>query len=137
MRSGAVGINLTSATHVFMVEPAINPSLTEQAIGRSWRMGQKREVHVKHLVVANSIESNILKLIEDRGQGGIGAAAGGAAGAGGGGGPREGEDAAEAAAREAGERARAEAEEAKMSKGEIAGHLKVGVVLRVSLICLC
>jgi hypothetical protein len=52
------------------VEPAINPSLTEQAIGRSWRMGQRREVHVKHLVVANSIESNILKLIEAGGVGG-------------------------------------------------------------------
>ena len=66
MRSGAVGINLTSATHVFLVEPAFNPALTEQAIGRSWRMGQRREVRVKHLIVANSIESNIRKLLAAR-----------------------------------------------------------------------
>ena len=69
MRSGAVGINLTSATHVFLVEPAFNPALTEQAIGRSWRMGQRRDVHVKHLVVKDSIESNILRLLEKRAEG--------------------------------------------------------------------
>jgi SNF2 family DNA or RNA helicase len=99
MRSGAVGINLTSATHVFLVEPALNPALTEQAIGRSWRMGQRNEVCVKHLIVKNSVESNIVKLLKAR-----------AAQA------PEGED---EAARE-----RAEASTSNMTKGEVAGHLK-------------
>ena len=99
MRSGAVGINLTSATHVFLVEPALNPALTEQAIGRSWRMGQRNEVCVKHLIVKNSVESNIVKLLEAR------AAQ-----------VPEGED---AAARE-----RAAASTSTMTKGEVAGHLK-------------
>lgn len=51
MRSGAVGINLTAASHVFLLEPCLNPALEEQAIGRAWRMGQKREVVVKRLFV--------------------------------------------------------------------------------------
>ena len=42
-----VGINLTAASHVFLMEPCLNPALEEQAIGRSWRMGQQRAVVVK------------------------------------------------------------------------------------------
>eukprot|EP00959_Pyramimonas_sp_CCMP1952_P158859 3322587-Pyramimonas_sp.AAC.1 len=41
VRSGAVGINLTSASHVFLLEPCLNPALSEQAVGRAWRMGQQ------------------------------------------------------------------------------------------------
>ena len=51
MRSGSVGINLTSANYVFILEPALNPALEEQAIGRAWRMGQQREVTVKKFYV--------------------------------------------------------------------------------------
>ena len=55
MRSGSVGINLTSANHVFILEPALNPALEEQAVGRAWRMGQQREVTVKKFFVKVSI----------------------------------------------------------------------------------
>ena len=51
MRSGSVGINLTSANYVFILEPALNPALEEQAVGRAWRMGQQREVTVKKFFV--------------------------------------------------------------------------------------
>jgi hypothetical protein len=34
VRSGAVGINLTAANHVFLLEPCLNPALEEQAIGK-------------------------------------------------------------------------------------------------------
>ncbi|KAK9847690.1 hypothetical protein WJX84_004737 [Apatococcus fuscideae] len=72
MRSGAVGINLTAANHVFLLEPALNPALEEQAIGRAWRMGQKRPVIVKRLFVKGSIEENIMELTKQK----IGGAAG-------------------------------------------------------------
>ena len=55
MRSGSVGINLTSANHVFILEPALNPALEEQAVGRAWRMGQQREVTVKKFYIKVSI----------------------------------------------------------------------------------
>lgn len=49
IRAGAVGINLTAASHVFLLEPAVNSALEEQAIGRAWRMGQHNPVTVKRL----------------------------------------------------------------------------------------
>ena len=51
MRSGAVGINLTAANHVFLMEPAFNPALEAQAIGRAHRMGQTRPVTVKKFYI--------------------------------------------------------------------------------------
>ena len=51
MRSGAVGINLTAANHVFILEPCMNPALEDQAVGRAFRMGQQRPVVVKKLYV--------------------------------------------------------------------------------------
>jgi hypothetical protein len=51
IRSGAVGINLTAANHVFLLEPCLNAALEEQAIGRAWRMGQGRKVMVKRFYV--------------------------------------------------------------------------------------
>ena len=51
MRSGAVGINLTAANHVFLMDPAFNPALEAQAIGRAHRMGQTRPVTVKKFYI--------------------------------------------------------------------------------------
>ena len=62
MRSGAVGINLTSANYIFMLEPLMNPALDDQAVGRAWRMGQKRPVTVKRLFVKGTLEEGIMKI---------------------------------------------------------------------------
>ncbi|KAL3701101.1 hypothetical protein R1sor_019123 [Riccia sorocarpa] len=66
IRTGAVGITLTAASHVYMLEPCLNPALEEQAVGRCWRMGQERPVVIKRLYVENSVEANILKLLRSR-----------------------------------------------------------------------
>jgi hypothetical protein len=66
MRSGAVGINLTAASHVFLLEPALNPALEEQAIGRAWRMGQQREVKVLRFYVKGSVEEKIMDVVRHR-----------------------------------------------------------------------
>lgn len=57
MRSGAVGINLTAANHVFLMEPAFNPALEDQAVGRAHRMGQTRPVTVKKFFIKVHIGS--------------------------------------------------------------------------------
>ena len=75
MRSGAVGINLTAASHVFLLEPALNPALEEQAIGRAWRMGQQREVKVLRFYVKGSVEERIMEVVKTRQTGVAGAAA--------------------------------------------------------------
>lgn len=51
MRSGAVGINLTAANHVFLMDPAFNPALEDQAVGRAHRMAQTRPVTVKKFYI--------------------------------------------------------------------------------------
>ena len=57
MRTGAMGISLTAATHVFLLEPALNPVLEDQAIGRAWRMGLMHPVTVKRLFVKARLAS--------------------------------------------------------------------------------
>ena len=61
-RSGAVGINLTAASHVFLMEPVLNPGIEVQAIGRAWRMGQTRNVSVKRFVVTGTVEERLVEL---------------------------------------------------------------------------
>jgi superfamily II DNA/RNA helicase len=75
MRSGAVGINLTAASHVFLLEPALNPALEDQAVGRAWRMGQRREVKVVRFYVKGSVEEQIMEVVKIRQTGVAGAAA--------------------------------------------------------------
>ena len=59
VRTGAVGITLTAANHVFMLEPCINPSLHRQAINRVYRLGQKKKVFIRTLIMKDSIEQRI------------------------------------------------------------------------------
>ncbi|CAM9715351.1 unnamed protein product, partial [Ectocarpus sp. 12 AP-2014] len=62
VRSGAVGINLTQANNVFLLEPLLNLALEKQAVGRVYRLGQTRPVTVTKLVLKDSIETRILAL---------------------------------------------------------------------------
>ena len=64
IRSGSVGITLTAASHVILLEPCIDPSYEVQAAGRIHRLGQTRQVGVTKYVFRDSCESNIVKLHE-------------------------------------------------------------------------
>jgi len=65
-RAGAVGINLTQANRVFLMEPAFNPALEAQAIGRVHRLGQKREVQIVRLVISDSFESRMMAFLKTK-----------------------------------------------------------------------
>lgn len=65
LRAGGVGLNLTSAKRVFMMDPWWSFAVEAQAIDRVHRMGQDEEVKVVRFVVAGSIEGRMLK-IQDR-----------------------------------------------------------------------
>lgn len=65
LRAGGVGLNLTSAGRVYMMDPWWSFAVEAQAIDRVHRMGQEREVEVKRFVVENSVEERMLK-IQDR-----------------------------------------------------------------------
>ncbi|KAF4331832.1 promoter binding RUSH-1alpha, partial [Fusarium beomiforme] len=57
INTGAVGLTLTEANMVHIVEPQWNPSIEEQAIARVVRMGQRRPVTVFKYIMAESIEN--------------------------------------------------------------------------------
>lgn len=65
LRAGGVGLNLTMAKRVFMMDPWWSFAVEAQAIDRVHRMGQTEEVKVARFIVANSVEQRMLK-IQDR-----------------------------------------------------------------------
>lgn len=64
LKAAGVGVNLTAASRVYLVEPWWNPALEEQAMDRVHRIGQREEVRVVRLIVRGSIEERILELQE-------------------------------------------------------------------------
>lgn len=66
MKAGGVGLNLTEADYVFMLDPWWNPAAERQAINRAHRIGQHQNVIVYRFITKNSIEEKILKLQEKK-----------------------------------------------------------------------
>lgn len=65
LRAGGVGLNLTTARRVFLMDPWWSFAVEAQAIDRVHRMGQEHQVTVHRFIVADSIEEKMLK-IQDR-----------------------------------------------------------------------
>jgi superfamily II DNA/RNA helicase len=64
LKAGSVGITLHAASHVFLLEPFIDPATEVQAAGRIHRLGQTKRVGVTKYVFEDSCEANVLKLHE-------------------------------------------------------------------------
>ncbi|PYI08983.1 hypothetical protein BO78DRAFT_55190 [Aspergillus sclerotiicarbonarius CBS 121057] len=64
LRAGGVGLNLTTASNVFMMDPWWSFAIEAQAIDRVHRMGQLRDVNVTRFVVKDSIEGRMLRVQE-------------------------------------------------------------------------
>ncbi|KAI9686182.1 MAG: DNA helicase rad5 [Bathelium mastoideum] len=64
LRAGGVGLNLTCARHVFMMDPWWSWAVEAQAIDRVHRMGQEGAVVVKRFIVRQSIEEKMLRIQE-------------------------------------------------------------------------
>lgn len=64
MRAGAAGINLTEANRVFLMEPAMNPALEAQAVGRVYRLGQRKPVTVIRMRMKDSFETRLEKVLK-------------------------------------------------------------------------
>ncbi|KAJ5120373.1 uncharacterized protein N7515_009761 [Penicillium bovifimosum] len=64
LRAGGVGLNLTAASNVFVMDPWWSFAIEAQAIDRVHRMGQTRDVHVTRFVVKDSIEGRMLRVQE-------------------------------------------------------------------------
>lgn len=64
IRSGSVGLNLTSASLCILTDPSWNPMVDAQAAARVHRHGQTRPVVIRRLVIANSVEERLLQVQE-------------------------------------------------------------------------
>ncbi|KAF3925451.1 hypothetical protein ABW21_db0204513 [Orbilia brochopaga] len=64
LKCGALGLNLTAANRVVILEPFWNPFVEEQAIDRVHRIGQTSDVVVYRMIISNTIESRIQELQE-------------------------------------------------------------------------
>ncbi|KAK5089273.1 hypothetical protein LTR24_006342 [Lithohypha guttulata] len=65
IKAAGQGLNLTAASHAFIMEPMWNPAAEAQAVDRIYRIGQKRKVVVKRYRIVQSIEDKIVGL-QDR-----------------------------------------------------------------------
>jgi SNF2 family DNA or RNA helicase len=60
--AGGLGLNLTAASRVYVMEPQFNPAAEAQAIDRVHRLGQRRAVVATRFVMADSFEERMLEL---------------------------------------------------------------------------
>ena len=66
LKAGGVGLNLTGADTVILVDLWWNPAVEAQAIGRAHRMGQEQKVEVYRLITRGTIEEKIQELQEQK-----------------------------------------------------------------------
>ncbi len=65
LKAGSLGLNLTAADYVFLVDPWWNPAVEQQAIDRSHRIGQTKRVFAYKMICKDSVEEKIL-LLQDK-----------------------------------------------------------------------
>jgi SNF2 family DNA or RNA helicase/uncharacterized Zn finger protein len=62
LKAGGVGLNLTAADYVYIVDPWWNPAVEQQAIDRAHRIGQEKPVFAYRMICKDTIEEKILQL---------------------------------------------------------------------------
>jgi SNF2 family DNA or RNA helicase len=66
LKAGGTGLNLTAANHVIHYDRWWNPAVEDQATDRAFRIGQKRNVQVRKLVCAGTLEERIDAVIDEK-----------------------------------------------------------------------
>lgn len=64
LKAGGVGLNLTAADYVYIVDPWWNPAVEQQAIDRTHRIGQTKNIFAYRMICVDTIEDKILELQE-------------------------------------------------------------------------
>ena len=66
LKAGGVGLNLTEADYVYIVDPWWNPAVEQQAIDRTHRIGQKNKIFAYKMICKDSVEEKIITLQEKK-----------------------------------------------------------------------
>ncbi|RPD63881.1 hypothetical protein L227DRAFT_542891 [Lentinus tigrinus ALCF2SS1-6] len=66
LKAGALGLNLTVANNVYLMDPWWQEGIESQAIDRCNRIGQKKPVHVYQLIAENTVESKVIEIQEKK-----------------------------------------------------------------------
>ncbi|MEO6914830.1 MAG: helicase-related protein, partial [Chitinophagaceae bacterium] len=62
LKAGGVGLNLTAADYIYLVDPWWNPAVEQQAIDRAHRIGQKNKIFAYRMICKNTVEEKIIEL---------------------------------------------------------------------------
>ncbi len=62
LKAGGLGLNLTAAEYVFLLDPWWNPAVEAQAVDRAHRIGQTRHVFAYRLIAKDTVEEKVLEL---------------------------------------------------------------------------
>ena len=62
LKAGGLGLNLTAAEYVFLLDPWWNPAVEAQAVDRAHRIGQERHVFAYRLIARDTVEEKVLEL---------------------------------------------------------------------------
>ncbi|MES2381872.1 MAG: DEAD/DEAH box helicase [Bacteroidota bacterium] len=62
LKAGGLGLNLTSADYVFLIDPWWNPAIERQAIDRTHRIGQTKSVFIYKFITKDTVEEKIMAL---------------------------------------------------------------------------
>jgi len=62
LKAGGLGLNLTAAEYVFLLDPWWNPAVEAQAVDRAHRIGQTRHVFAYRLIARDTVEEKVLEL---------------------------------------------------------------------------
>src|SRR5512132_2982788 len=66
LKAGGLGLNLTAAEYVFLLDPWWNPAVEAQAIARAHRIGQTRHVFAYRLIAKDTVEEKVLLLQQSK-----------------------------------------------------------------------
>jgi SNF2 family DNA or RNA helicase len=62
LKAGGLGLNLTAAEYVFLLDPWWNPAVEQQAIDRAHRIGQTKPVVAYRLIAKDTVEEKVQEL---------------------------------------------------------------------------
>jgi SNF2-related domain/Helicase conserved C-terminal domain/Bacterial SNF2 helicase associated len=68
LKAGGVGLNLTAADYVYLLDPWWNPAAEDQAIDRTHRIGQTQKVFAYKMICRNTVEEKIMQLQQKKKQ---------------------------------------------------------------------